>query len=232
MLAVARRRFGAAAAPAVVQAWQAFSAAFSEFPYHGGVVYQAPLQLGPANLLWEEPTGYRATMGGFPYDDLDGWRAVYPPEIFAAQLDAVADGFERGLEELEQALAPMATNRAAVDGSGIAGEVAVARVVAIHYRSVANQVRFVLARRALAAATTAESAAPLLDTLEQILRAELQLARDLYGIQSRDSRIGFEASNQYYYVPLDLGEKMLNCHDLLTRWLPAQRDRFGVSSAE
>jgi hypothetical protein len=41
-----------------------------------------------------------------------------------------------------------------------------------------------------------------------------------------------EASNQYYYVPLDLGEKMLNCHDLLTRWLPAQRARFELPSAE
>ena len=33
--------------------------------------------------------------------------------------------------------------------------------------------------------------------------------------ETRDSRIGFEASNQYYYVPLDLVEKVINCHDLL-----------------
>ena len=43
-----------------------------------------------------------------------------------------------------------------------------------------------------------------------------------------DSRIGFEASNQYYYVPLDLVEKVLNCRDLLDRWLPAQRAKWGL----
>jgi hypothetical protein len=49
----------------------------------------------------------------------------------------------------------------------------------------------------------------------------------LHAVQSRDSRIGFEASNQYYYVPVDLAEKVINCQDLLTRWLPAERSRRG-----
>ena len=56
MRAVAERRYGPAMAPAVMEAWQAFSTAFSEFPYHGGLVYTAPLQTGPANPLWAEPT--------------------------------------------------------------------------------------------------------------------------------------------------------------------------------
>ena len=30
-----------------------------------------------------------------------------------------------------------------------------------------------------------------------------------------DSRIGFEASNQYYYLPLDLVEKVINCDYIL-----------------
>jgi hypothetical protein len=33
----------------------------------------------------------------------------------------------------------------------------------------------------------------------------------------KDSRLGFEASNQYAYVPLDLVEKVLNCRELLDR---------------
>jgi hypothetical protein len=56
--------------------------------------------------------------------------------------------------------------------------------------------------------------------MERLLRAEIESARRLHAIQSRDSRIGFEATNQYYYVPVDLAEKVINCHDLLTRWLP------------
>jgi len=36
-------------------------------------------------------------------------------------------------------------------------------------------------------------------------------------------RLGFEASNQYAYIPMDLAEKVLCCRDLLDRWLPAMR---------
>ncbi len=77
MRAVAVRRYGEPLADAVVEAWRAYSTAFAEYPYHISVLYNAPHQLGPANLMWAEPTGYRATMVGFPYDDLDGWLASY-----------------------------------------------------------------------------------------------------------------------------------------------------------
>ena len=97
---------------------------------------------------------------------------------------------------------------------------------ALHWQSVANQSRFVLARRALAQARTGAESAPQIAQLERLLRAELASARELHALQSRDSRLGFEASNQYYYVPMDLTEKVLNCRDLLERWVPAQRARF------
>jgi len=32
---------------------------------------------------------------------------------------------------------------------------------------------------------------------------------------TQDSRIGFEASNQYFYLPLDLVEKVVNCQYVL-----------------
>jgi hypothetical protein len=60
------------------------------------------------------------------------------------------------------------------------------------------------------------------------LRSEQALARRLCALQRQDSRIGFEAANQYFYVPLDLVEKVLNCRDLLERWLPEERRRRGV----
>lgn len=199
MRAVAKRRFGEALAPRAVEAWRAFSAAFREFPFHVGVVYQAPLQMGPANPLWEAPTKYKATMVGYPYDDLDAWRAIYPPEVFASQLEKVADGFDRAAAALASAPSP-----------ALREELSVAEAAAIHFRSVANQARFVLARRA--AASEGRRAA-----LERLLRSELALAKRLHALQSADSRLGFEASNHYYYVPLDLAEKVLNCRDLLSR---------------
>lgn len=213
MRRVAERRFGASLAPAVVKAWRGFSAAFSEFPYHIGVVYSGPQQLGPANLLWAEPTGYHATMVGFPYDDLDGWRAVYPPEIFAQQLDKVADGFDRTFGDLKISTARVEATPA--QRRALDNEHTVAEAAAIHFRSSANQARFVMARRAAAAPKNPDDAASQRATMDRLLKEEITLARRLHAIQSRDSRIGFEASNQYYYVPVDLVEKVVNCRYLL-----------------
>lgn len=220
---VAERRFGPPLAPAVVKAWRGFSAAFCEFPYHIGVVYSGPQQLGPANLLWREPTGYRATMVGFPYDDLDAWRAVYPPEIFIQQLNRVADGFDQALQQLRTSTADTRRNASPSQRQALEAEVRVAEAAMIHFRSAANQARFVIARGATLAARTPEERAPHLLELERVLKDEIALAHRLFQLQSRDSRLGFEASNHYFYVPDDLREKILNCLDLLKRWLPTLR---------
>jgi len=216
---VAERRFGVQAAPAVVKAWRAFSTAFHEFPFHISLLYQAPMQFGPANLLWPEPTHYASTMVGFPYDDLKGWRAVFPPEVFMGQFLKIAEGFEIAIAELNQ------TFIALPSGPGkkaLAAELRVARAAAIHFRSTANQARFVLTRDALASAKSPAETQPLKAILEQTLQSEIIMAKELFDIQTQDSRIGFEASNHYFYVPLDLAEKVLNCQYLLEDWLPNQ----------
>jgi hypothetical protein len=225
LLRVAQRRFGEVLAPQVVRAWRAYSAAFSEFPFHGGLVYSAPMQVGPANPLWGKPTGYGASMVGFPYDDLDGWRAVYPAEVFIGQFEKVATGFEQALAEVTAAFEACRGKLKAEQQAAARKELNVGAAAAIHFRSVANQARFVLARRRLEAAKSQEEARTVCAELERLLRAEMELARRLYAIQNSDSRIGFEATNQYYYVPVDLAEKVINCQDLLTRWLPAERSR-------
>ncbi len=49
----------------------------------------------------------------------------------------------------------------------------------------------------------------------RIAEEEIQLAKSQYLIARGDSRIGFEATNQYYYRPLDLVEKALNCRQVI-----------------
>jgi hypothetical protein len=220
---VAGRRFGEALAPAVVKAWREFSKAFREFPFGTGV-YFTPMQAGPSNLLWDKPTGYSSTMVGFPYDDFDGWRASYPmnyPEkTFIHQFEKIADGFESALAELKVTAQGRKLSRAERDA--FAQEVDVAEGAAIHFRTTANQCRFVEVRHELSLATSAAEAQSARQTLKEIIENEMTLARQLHTIQLRDSRIGFEASNQYYYVPMDLAEKVLNCEDLLNRWILAK----------
>jgi hypothetical protein len=220
--AIASRRFGKYARE-VLRAWRELSAAFREFPYHIGVVYSGPQQAGPANLLFAKPTGYRATMVGFPYDDLNGWRSVYPPEIFAAQFEKVADGFAAGAARLAGTLPKRISSNT---DKALLSELRVTQAAGIHFRSVANQTRFVMARSALAKVTKTDDANPHLASLERTLRDEIELAKKLHSLQRMDSRIGFEATNHYYYVPADLAEKVLNCHDLLERWLPAERQKW------
>jgi hypothetical protein len=210
---LAQKHFGPKAAPHVRRAWTKFSRAFQEYPYDGGVLYSAPQQMGPANLLYEQPTGYSATMVGFPYDDLTRWRGPYPPEVFARQFEKVAEGWAEGLAELEaaQALVPDELRHAAV------ADLRVADAAHAHFASVANQARFVIARDALVAARNDEEAVGHRKDLIAILDREIDLARRMFELSSADSRLGYEASNHYFYVPLDLVEKVINCGDLKAR---------------
>jgi hypothetical protein len=220
MRRVAERRFGPSLAPLVAKAWGQLSAAFSEYPYHGGLLYNGPQQLGPANLLWGEPTGYHATMTGFPYDDLEAWRAVFPSEVFIQQFEKMAAGFAAAVDQLKLAARAVSGALSAAQRDALASEERVAEAAGLHFRSTANQARFVVARRAVAAARNAAEAAAHLAALEHVLNDEIALARRLHTLQLSDSRFGFEASNQYFFVPMDLVEKVLNCRDLLERWLP------------
>lgn len=214
--AVAAQRYGPAGAPLARKAWTAFSTALGQYPYHGSVLYDSPVQVGPANPLYARKTGYRATMTGIPYDDLAAWRGPYPPEIFAAQFEKVAAGWLSGLPDLQAAVEKAPADRQ----EGARAELRFAEVAALHFQSVANQARFVMARDRLAPAAPplpAGQRGQLQDAIKAAVRSEIAAARREFDLAQADSRIGFEAANQYFYVPLDLVEKVINC-----RWLLEQ----------
>jgi hypothetical protein len=211
--ALARERFGPEGAPHARKAWTLMSDAFRQYPFHISVVYTSPVQCGPANALYASKTGYKATMWGIPYDDLDGWRGPYPPEVFAAQFEKIAEGWRPGIAELQAAVEkapPGRRNEAQAD-------LRLARAAAINFQSVANQTCFVLARDALANPSNTlspEEAHRLRVEIKRCLESDIVLARQLFTLAREDSRIGFEPSCQYFYLPLDLVEKVVNC-----RWL-------------
>lgn len=207
---VAQRRYGPAAND-MVEAWYHFSKAFREFPYHIGVVYFAPLHSGPANLLWEKPTGYNATMVGLGYDDLKKWRSIYPDQVFIAQLYKVANGFDEALESVRHRI--KGKNLTGEQKHEIQKELRIAEAVSILYRSVANQAEIIRLRDAVVEDRNARK------KVRSLLENEIELAKKLYALQSVDSRIGFEASNHYFYVPDDLKEKVLNCRYLIENWI-------------
>lgn len=211
---LAAQRYGATAAPFARQAWTAFSEAFREFPYSGSVVYKAPQQYGPANLLFAEPTGYASTMVAFPYDDLKGWRSIYPAAIFAGQFNKVANGWEKGLDFFEKVVEIAEPGKQAVAKE----DWGIAKAAWLHFASVANQVRFVMARDSIQNDHLSPAEKRLrVSEINNILNNEIMLAKALFEITRSDSRIGYEASNQYYYVPHDLIEKVINCEYIRSR---------------
>ena len=211
---LARQHYGVASGPWARAAWRELSAAFQQYPYDGSLVYHGPQLLGPSNPLYLEPTGYRATMTGFPYDDLATWRGIYPVPVFLAQFERVAEGWARGVDLLRQAAAaaPLELQQAA------RADLRVAEAAECHFKSVVNQTRFVQLRDQWRdPQLPADQRNSLRRILREVVTAELELATRLWRITHQDSRIGFEASNQYLYVPTDLAEKIVNC-----RWVLRQ----------
>ncbi len=207
---IARADFGEEAAEKICEAWKLFSRAFREFPFHVDVIYFSPVNLGPANPLYLTPAGYRSGMVGIPYDDLDKWRGVYPEEVFAEQFRIMSETWRQGLEVLAGAcrIAPASAEAACRDLTDTA------EAAYCHLRSVSLQIAFIRAREhGFDRRIMAECA-----------REELELALRLYRIVRRDSRIGFEASNHYYYTLNDLMEKVVNC-DFILRELGVPPER-------
>jgi hypothetical protein len=124
----------------------------------------------------------------FPYDDLTGWRGPYAPEVFAAQFEKVAAGWRQGLADLEAAVEQCP----AAQRAGAEAELRFGRAARLHFQSVANQARFVMARDALA--DTAHPLAPQdrrrrTEELRRIVEDEIALARELFRSEEHTSEL-------------------------------------------
>ena len=183
-------------------AWTAYSEGFREYPFHISSVYCGNQTLGPANPLYLEPSGWTASMVGYPFDDLKRWRSVFPEDVWLRQMEKVRDGFAKG-NELFAGLVE------SLEGAGQKSarrELGLFRAIENHFRSVVDQGRFVMARNK---GDKAEMLA--------CARRELETARRHLNLVRADSRIGYECSNHYFYIPHDIIEKILNCRDVMAR---------------
>jgi len=191
--------FGKKASKTICGAWKIFGEAFQEFPFHVEVLYVAPPNYGPMALFFEKPTGYNATMIGFPYDDLKGWRAIYTEEVFESQFEKLCEKWVNGLEKLKEAKGLLSPE----DMPNFEDLENVSEAAFCHFKSTLNQIKFVRKRNS-----------GKIDGIMEVIDDEISITKRLLAVVSRDSRIGFEASNHYYYTRNDLVEKILNCLDM------------------
>ena len=170
-----------------------FSEAFSEFPFHIQTLYLGPQNAGPSNLLFESPTGYKATMTCFAYDDLEAWRSIYPVDTFELQFEHLCETWKRGLDRLDE---------------GNDSEMAVmAKGAYCLFASSLNQIRFIRARDEGRYADAARTA-----------KDELDISMKMLSLMNQNAAIGYEAANHYYFSKNQLAEKILNCLYMIRRF--------------
>ena len=200
---VTREDFGGAA-DTILGAYSCFEEGFRHFPfYYNTMLYRGPHNLGPANLFHEKPTGYTATMVGFAYDDLDSWRAAYPEEVLEHEYNVLCSYWRTGLKMLDAAealLAPECREKFAEVRT-------VAEGAYCHFRCTYLHIRFVRLR----------NRDDWGDAMSAVLREEMEVVQRLMALLRKDSRVGFEASNHYYYSEQTLLEHLLNCRWLLEK---------------
>lgn len=190
--------YGEQLAPIVDRAQKLMCNAFREFPFNIVVIYNALNNYGPSALFYPEPTGYDSTMVGFPYDDVDRWRHIYPLDVFKEQFKRLSEGWKRGLDVLE------ATKS---EGEQYNELLSMSRVACCRFASAYNHVRFVTTRDELA---KTPNSGELLKEIKLVIENEQELTVMLMKECAKDSRIGFEASNHYYYTQQEFKEKLLD----------------------
>lgn len=192
---IASARFLPRNAEKVCRVWRQFSEAFRNFPFCKDIMYTGPVNRGPGNRFYLEPTGLHATMLFFPYDDLKTWRGFYPESVFTHQFVLLLEQWQSGMDILAKISPETDLEKENLDELQLLAQTAMC-----HFGSAFRQIRFVQAR--------VQNDRKL---MIRLIREEISAVKQLLPLVCRDSRIGFEASNHYFYSLNDLLEKIISC---------------------
>ncbi len=174
-------------------AFTAFSDAFDEYPFAMRVAYYGPQHMGPANLLYAEKTDLNATMVCYPHDDLPKWRTIYSEKGFFDAFDAICKKWVKGFEYMD---------KLDCDANPKLRFLSLcARACYVHFRSVRNQIKYLMEGTSLA-------------EKQEILADEQKLALELIRLTGENAALGYEASNHYFFTRQNLFEKIVNCRYL------------------
>lgn len=183
-------------AQTIKKASRLFSEAFREFPFHIQTLYKGPQNLGPANLLYEEPLekyGFQPTMTCFAYDNLEVWRSIYPVQTYINQLKKLSDIWRDGLKLIEDL--PDSDFKQAAYGGYLLFYSSYLQSEFIYNRDKGDR-----------------------EYLKTLVEAERDNAKDMYELMLKNSTIGFEAANHYYFYKSRLAEKVICCDYLKSKY--------------
>ena len=169
--------------------------AFREYPFSVRALYLSPHTLGAANLWDIEPEEKSSAMVSFAYDDFESWVYPYGIDVYLSQLEKMLSLWQEGIECLSGAEKSPKTEEL----------LRYARVAYCHFKSDMLQTRFSLCKR------SCDKGGMVL-----CLREEKENAKMLLSLMRIDPKIGYEASNHYFYTERNLLEKIVRMEKLET----------------
>ncbi len=215
---LAREEYGEKAGKLVREAWRECSATYTEYPFNISAIYNGPHHVGPSNIFYTTPTNYAATMVGIPYDTYDRWRTIYPIDVWYSQMEKSAIGFEKGVAYLKEAYKVAKGEHK----KRVWEQLNRTNAIRIHLLSSAVQGRFFEARNLYLKEGDGAKREEYKQIMRKACETELKLIKEMLPVLSADSKIAYESSNHYFYLPCDLGEAYLSVKYAL-RWLDEER---------
>ncbi len=168
---------------------------FVNYPFALDPLYMSPKTLGPANLWSREREYNTSTMTCYSFDDYETWITPYPYTTYVSLFEKLLTEWHEGIDILKSAKPTHQTDEL----------IRMAETAYIHLRSDWLHTRYAYLKRDW-------------ENNEKELREIIKAARDdtlrLIEFVRQDARIGFEASNQYFYADRHLIEKILNLDNL------------------
>ena len=166
-----------------------FSDGFRLYPYDIHTLYYGNQQCGPSNLMYDAFAEYKSTMVGFPYDDVKSWFGYHDKEDYVTSLSSLLSLWQEGLALIENQSGNTAFEQMK----------RYAKTVFVNLKSTLVQIEFNLLK-------AEGDKAKLLS----LIREERELTKALYELASTDCKIGYEASNHYYFTQNTFLEKIIN----------------------
>lgn len=178
---------------AVQNAVRQFCKGFQEYPFSIDSLYYSPKTLGCANLWEKELSEKQSAMVCFAFDDYETWIKPYPIEIYLSQYEKLLKAWGQGLNELSK-----------IPNSSLIEEMEIcAKTAYCHFKSDYLQTKFSLLKRS-------ENK----EEIVELLTAEYENTEVLLSLLYQDAKVGYEASNHYFYNERTLIEKLINIHKL------------------
>jgi hypothetical protein len=202
--AIARRDFGPAAAPLVVEAWRDWSEATRDYVPTNEDQY-GPFRIGPAypmlfQRLAELPETWHATLGrrivNVDYRPHEGARQSPGPSRFPVEiraLERMAERWQQGLERLERALEQTPARKRPALGEMIG----LGRFILHSIRTTIHMKQWWLLKQELWCEPDPVRAGEILDRMVALAEIEIANAEATIPLVEADSRLGWEPTMEY-----------------------------------